>query len=159
MARRGPKVKQSNPLRMKVTEPTPPAWLGEQALAKWREIIPLLQELGTIGAIDLSVLARYCAMWSQWVDCQAVIQTGGMTYQLILEGQGTIIKERPEVRIAKQLQDAIFRIENAIGMNATSRHSLALQEPTKELENPFEAVRIACGLNADGSSPERTPPV
>ena len=142
MGKRGPHVKVEAKKAVSLSTPLPPSWLDAQALKRWEQLIPELDELGVLNRVDFGVLARYCSIWSQWVDCLAVIQIKGIK-QHVLSSQGDYEKESVEFSASKKLHDSMMKIEESLGMNATSRKTLAISEKEKEEVNPFEVLRLS----------------
>ncbi len=140
MGARGIQPKAKTPVG-EAKEPEKPSWLTGEASKRWDVIIPQLVAIKTVQEQDANVLARYCVMWEQWQDCQVILTTEGMTYELELKGQGTICKERPEVAIAKGLAADMLRIENAFGMTASSRKKLASEQQPDKKQSPLERLR------------------
>ena len=54
----------------KVVIPKPPIKLGKLARRHWKYIVPLLEELGVLAAIDSSALAAYCQTFEQWEELE-----------------------------------------------------------------------------------------
>ena len=54
--------------------PDPPIRLGTVARRHWRYIVPLLEEMGVLAAIDSAALAAYCQTFEQWSDLEDVIK-------------------------------------------------------------------------------------
>ena len=50
--------------------PKPPIKLGKLARRHWKYIVPLLEELGVLAAIDSSALAAYCQTFEQWEELE-----------------------------------------------------------------------------------------
>ncbi|NBW11852.1 MAG: phage terminase small subunit P27 family [Caulobacteraceae bacterium] len=143
---RGPKPKIARATMPVESElPTPPAWLEGEALKKWGEVVERLKVLGTLGRADTTAIVRYCQQWSQWVDCQAILKIAGMTMEQDMQGQGTITKVRPEVKIANDLAVQMKRFEDAMGMNAGSRNGMGIVPEKPKAANPFEALRKKIG--------------
>ena len=53
--------------------PKPPIKLGKIARRQWKYIVPLLEELGVLAAIDGAALAAYCQTFQQWSDLEAIV--------------------------------------------------------------------------------------
>ena len=46
--------------------PTCPSWLPKEAKTEWNRIVPELDKLGLLTAIDRAALAAYCQAWSDF---------------------------------------------------------------------------------------------
>jgi len=54
--------------------PDPPIRMGTVARRHWRYVVPLLEEMGVLAAIDSAALAAYCQTFEQWADLEEVIK-------------------------------------------------------------------------------------
>ncbi|MEV7212094.1 phage terminase small subunit P27 family [Kitasatospora cineracea] len=61
--------------------PTPPTWLGREAAAEWKRVVPGLARLGLLKREDRAALAAYCEAWEQFVQATKVIQREGLTIE------------------------------------------------------------------------------
>ena len=112
--------------------PDTPDWFGPVEAAVWEWLIPALEEQGTLGSCDRNMLSRYCTMWSQWRDCQAVIEAKGQTYEVFNEaGEMRFASARPEAGLALKLDAAMRRIEQEFGLSPSARTRIEVKVPTK----------------------------
>ena len=54
--------------------PKPPIKLGTIARRHWKYVVPLLEEMGVLAAIDSAALAAYCQTFEQWSNLEDVIK-------------------------------------------------------------------------------------
>jgi len=125
---RGPKPKQTN-RRLKLQAgrllpgiPDPPEWLDELARDKWRELCPLLQELGTLATVSLDHVATYCEAFSRWRKAELEIQKTGevVTHHNGVSGLSHWVK------VSQQAQDAMYRAGAELGLNPSCRGKLTV---------------------------------
>lgn len=139
MGSRGIQPKPKQPIG-ECKPPEKPNWLTGEASKRWDVVVPQLLEMKTVQESDANVLARYCVAWEHWQDCQVVLATEGLTYELEMKGQGIIVKERPEAKLSRDLENIMFKIESAFGMNANSRKKLATEQPQEKKKSALERL-------------------
>ena len=61
--------------------PEPPEWLDTIAVAEWRRVAPELLAAGILSAIELTLLAAYCAAWSEYRHAYSEIRTHGRYFK------------------------------------------------------------------------------
>ena len=149
MGRRGPpptptklKIARGNPGRrtLNSAEPQPPAdgcempdHLGEIAAARWRELLPMLQNVRVMTRADVEALARYCDTHEWWLAVRAKLKKEGDTYPILNDG-GEIkyIAQRPEVAIAHKLAQQLRQLESDFGLTPAARVSLKVEPDAKQ---------------------------
>src|SRR5438552_1152817 len=99
MGRRGPRPTPTEILKLRgstlVTErrvkseakgppgkPTCPSWLDANAKGAWRQLVPMLEEMGVLTRIDGNALTRYCRMWSRWRKAEEFLESKGEVYPI-----------------------------------------------------------------------------
>lgn len=119
--------------------PRRPAWLSKRAARVWRRIVPHLQEMGVLGAIDAEALARYCVIFSKWRQAEEYIEENGTSYAVkdfVSEHHpdGIIVgyKEYPQVARAIAYAEQLLRIEKTFGMNPGARANLVIETEKPE---------------------------
>jgi len=111
-----------------------PQWLKGDARKIWKKVSVQLTALGLVGTIDSHMLARYCALFQRWLDCEAYIQKNGMTY--ICQGKDADYeKEYPQVARSISLHDQLMKVERNFGMSPSARVNLVPQHTSKKEEN------------------------
>ena len=145
------KILRGNPgkRRLNPSEPQPPAgdiqppaWLSEESLAKWNELVPVLMGVGVLTQTDAGPLARYCDCFSWWRRCREVIDRDGDTV-VVRDDAGRVkwSQQRPEVGIVSKLAQQMSRLEAEFGLTPSARSTIhvAPQQPHDELEEFFKA--------------------
>lgn len=138
MGRRGPKPKptvikkfEGNPGKRRLPkgepepaavdgDPVPPAWLGAEGQAKWREIVPQLRALGVLTTLDLDVLSTYCASWDEYAQCQKTMNEEGHYVYL----ESGFVALHPAVSRMQKALERIRKLAAEFGMTPSSRSSL-----------------------------------
>jgi P27 family predicted phage terminase small subunit len=57
--------------------PEPPTWLGREAKAEWRRVVPELGRLRLLSRVTRASLASYCQTWEAFVAAVKTIQVEG----------------------------------------------------------------------------------
>jgi P27 family predicted phage terminase small subunit len=152
MGKRGPrptptklKLLRGNPGHRPInkSEPQPsadgivmPTHLGEVAAFKWREILPLLQDVKVMTRADVEALARYCDTYEWWLAVRKVLREQGDTYPILNDGgQVKYVAQRPEVSIAHKLAQQMRQLEQDFGLNPSARTSLNVQTEEKSSDD------------------------
>jgi len=157
MGRRGPKpiptplkILRGNPgkQRLNAAEPAPPTdgivmppHLGENAAAKWRELLPMLQATRVMTRADVEALGRYCDTWEWWLAVRAKLKAEGDTYGILNDkGDVKYVAQRPEVSIAHKLAQQLRQLESDFGLSPAARSSLKVEQDAKA-ESAIEKFR------------------
>jgi P27 family predicted phage terminase small subunit len=102
--------------------PKCPSWLDKDAKAAWRQIVPMLEQMGVLTRIDVNALARYCRLWSRWRRAEKFIEEKGEVYTLRDEkGNVRCVQQFPQVGIANKLAQQLTRLEQEFGMTPSAR--------------------------------------
>lgn len=108
----------------------PPEWLAGAALDKWRELLPLLQDVRLMTRADVGTLARYCDTWGWWRRCREVIDREGDTLVICDDhGNEKYRQQRPEVGIVNKLAQQLGRLEAEFGLSPAARAGLQAAPP------------------------------
>lgn len=122
-------------------KPTPgvpdcPAWLNNDAKKEWRAIVPELERLGLLTAVDGAALAAYCQAYGDLAWASREIKRVGRVYQT--DGpSGTMYRQRPEMAIAREAAAQMKSYLSGFGLDPASRTRLHVA-PQGEAD-PFEA--------------------
>ena len=109
---------------------TMPSHLGEVAVARWRELLPLLQSVRVMTQADIEALARYCDTYEWWLATRAKLKAECDTYPILNDGgEVKYIAQRPEVSIAHKLAQQLRQLEQDFGLNPSARASLHVEKP------------------------------
>jgi len=78
----------------------PPQHLDEQAVAKWQEIVVVLETRGDLDAGTLDALTCYCSAWARWTAAEAKVSELGA----VVKSAAGFAVANPYVGIAKDAQ-------------------------------------------------------
>ena len=105
-----------------VGRPTCPKWLDADAKAVWKNLVPMLEQMGVLTRIDGNALARYCRLWTRWRKAEAFIDQRGDMYPLKDErGNVRCFQQWPQVGIANKLAQQLTRLEQEFGLTPSAR--------------------------------------
>ncbi len=106
---------------------TPPApkWLGEEARAEWKRVLPRLIEDRVITKADLGGVEVYCLAAGRVRDLERAIQASGGTDAALMRMQNTAMQT------ARQLA-------SEYGLSPTSRARVAAQEADDDTPSPLD---------------------
>lgn len=99
--------------------PSAPSWLGHEAKAEWRRIVPQLRQRGLLEVIDRALVVAYCVAWEELVVAQRELLEQGSTS---VTARGAIVAH-PALKRAQvaRMQLHKFGVEFGIGPAARSR--------------------------------------
>lgn len=109
--------------------PNPPTWLGREAKAEWRRIVPELDRLRLLTTIDRAILVTWCDTWQMYVRASRSLGDRDPTF----ETESGYPQQRPEVGIMAKARSDMRQLAPMLGMTAVGR---AKQTPVNPLEDP-----------------------
>ena len=116
--------------------PTCPKWLPKEAKAAWRQLVPMLENMGVLTRIDAHALARYCVTWVRWKAAVKFLEEKGEVYTL-KDPAGNIrcLQQFPQVGIASRLAHQLGQLEQEFGMSPSARSRINVQVPVPEVRS------------------------
>jgi P27 family predicted phage terminase small subunit len=138
----------ARPDRMNIREPSPgrsmpaaPAFLSEEALARWNDIAPKLHRAGILTIVDDAVLAAHCQAWGRWKQAESALARAAEIDPL---GKGLMIKtqsgnliQNPIVGTANKAMADMVRTAVELGMSPSARSRVQAQKEGNETD-PLE---------------------
>src|SRR5688572_6777848 len=99
--------------------PQPPKWLGPEALAEWKRIVPQLRLRGLLEVLDRALLVSYVTAWEELVVAQRELLEQGST---TVTSRGAIVAH-PALKRAQVARQQIHRfgLEFGVGPSARTR--------------------------------------
>lgn len=109
---------------------TPPAWLSSGAKKEFQRIITLFDESKLLNEADITELAMYCDLLSEYKSCNTRLKKNGRSQ----EG-----KPNPDLRMKLQLSQQIDKLAKNLGLTPAARASMAinLDEIEEDGEDDF----------------------
>lgn len=121
-----------NEKRMEVSNEnmTPPAWLSTGAKKEFNRIVDLFKENKLLNEADITELAMYCDLLSEYRACNTRLKKNGRS----VDG-----KPSPDVRMKLQLSQQIDKLAKNLGLTPSARASMAinLDEIEEDDEDDF----------------------
>jgi len=149
MGRRGPPPKPSAQKRAEGTyrpdraarneviapaaEPAVPKGLPKTARAKWRELVPILLERGTLSLEDGAILEAHVRAYAQWRRYQVMAETRPM----VSTPWGD--KVNPAAKEARVWETRVTQTGDRLGLNASARSRVGTQDGAAKAEDPDDA--------------------
>lgn len=101
---------------------TPPEWVTGKALDKWNEVAPILTAMGVLTTADVEPLARYCAMYEQWLRYLDQIRRG-LDVLVMRDDKGKVkyMQVSPAATMFTKLSQSLLRIEQEFGLTPSAR--------------------------------------
>ncbi len=102
-----------------------PSWLSPEGKRAWRQVVRQMAAMGILTMADVNIVARYCETWSRWRRALAFIMEHGEGYESKRDGK-TIMLKYPQMAVAAQLDGALAKMEDRLGLSPGSRANLAI---------------------------------
>lgn len=137
----------------KLLAPKMPANLSGLAVDEWKEIVPLLIELGVLSQVDGKALAAYCECFAQWRRAMEEVEERGILIEepivALVSGEvvGYKIKRNPAVSMANDQLKLMKSYLVEFGLTPASRGRLKIEKPEGEAD-PMDAYLAAANQPA-----------
>jgi P27 family predicted phage terminase small subunit len=100
-----------------IARPAMPRSLATEAKAEWRRIVPELEEMGLIAAVDRSVLIRYCTAWAEWLELDGLVQRSGK----LIKGQKGNLVRNPLWLMRQDIEQTVTELARQLGLTPVAR--------------------------------------
>ena len=102
--------------------PSRPEWLTPAAAELWELVVPALEALGVLGASDGFALARYCALYAEWIECgEAIARQGTFIQERDKRGKLKPLRKNPRIALRQELGAELGRLEREFGLTPAAR--------------------------------------
>ncbi len=123
--------------------PTCPDFLSKEAKAEWKRVVPELDRLGLITAIDRAAIAVYCQLWGRVVEAERALavmaEADKITQGLLIKTTNGSEIQNPLVGVANKAMEAMLKMAVEFGMTPSSRARLVAGPITGEKRgDPFD---------------------
>lgn len=152
MGKRGPKPKSNaekllagNPGKRPLpAEPSPalgrpvrPEWLLPQAVEKWDELVPQLEEMGVLAVIDGHALAIYCQCYARWLSAEQFMTAHGVV-AIMRNDKGEVKSMTPaaEFFVATKMLEKLNQLGMQFGLSPAARGRLSLPKAEQATVDP-----------------------
>jgi P27 family predicted phage terminase small subunit len=110
----------------------PPAWLDREAKRCWREVAPVLSDMGVLSAADRNALVLYCQAWSRYRA--AVRAMASPPFGDDVEPK-TLAEYLTGWAVRVEKAEASVRLLGAdFGMNPVARSRLSVAKPAEKVD-------------------------
>jgi P27 family predicted phage terminase small subunit len=109
-----------------------PKYFGEHAREKWDEIVPQLDEAGTIAGVDRMAMEALCLAYQRLREAQQQIDDLGVIFEDPQKGW----MKNPACTVATAENNIIARLSAEFGLTAASRGRVVA--PPRGDVNPFD---------------------
>lgn len=103
--------------------PEPPTWLGREAKAEWKRVVPELERLKLLSRVTRSSLVAYCETWETFMVATQVVHEEGLTIEA---KQGRLA--HPAVGIQRASGAELRRWATEYGLTPASEQKVKPQE-------------------------------
>ena len=138
----GNKGKRSLPKKEAVIalcEPTPPAFLCDDAKVEWGRVCSALFSAGLMTELDRAALSAYCAAYGRWAQAERAINTmagkDGINAALLIKTKEGNAIQNPLVGIANKARADVVRFAAEFGMTPSARTRVTATPDDNEQEN------------------------
>lgn len=125
-----------------------PEWLEGEARQLWDAYVPALQVTGLARPIDAGVLARYCDMWADWLECRRAIAKHGPDGFFRAEpsapktqGRVVSVREMPATSRKRKLHKELLIIEREFGLTPAARTRITVEVEKSAGSSPEELLK------------------
>lgn len=117
--------------------PEPPDWLPDEARDEWDRVVPQLDQLGLLKALDRAVLTAYCLTWARMVEAYKDVASGALTTR---GSQGQLVKH-PSVMVLETATRELRALAAEFGMTPSAEGRLGAKDGRDgDQGNPFAAT-------------------
>ena len=127
--------------------PRCPSWLSREAKQEWRRIVPELERLRVLTAVDGAALAAYCQSFANWRRAEEYLAENSYSVALTrIDRDGNEIvyawQQRPEVAIGQKERALMKSFLIEFGLTPASRSRIKAS-PAEERDPLEDFIRGA----------------
>lgn len=113
-------------------ELTPPAFLDAEARQEFSRVVNAYKEIGTLDALDLSVLAVYAEAWSEYTKLAGIISRYGSVLTKRRVTGKVDIQPNPALAAQTEMVKRIMQCSLKLGLATTDRMRLIIPTTAEE---------------------------
>ena len=121
----------------KVGVPKCPSHIPGIAKSLWKELAPLLSNMGVLTEADRRALELVCSTYAEYREADQNIRKNGLTYETTGMSGDSIIKSNPAVAMRSDAAKRYLTLIKEFGLTPSSRAGIKVE--TKNEEDPLEA--------------------
>ncbi len=130
------RLNPDEPAPVVLQDAQPPAWLKGRARKAWRELAPVLTEMGVLTVADRAALALLCDTYGDYLALRETVEREGRTYTLTTKTGDIMPMPRPEVSIAADAWKRASAMLQQFRLTPASRSKVSATEQVET--DPFE---------------------
>ena len=96
-----------------------PIWLNKEAKKEWKRVFTLLEKLGLISDIDMTIFAMYCQNYARWKQAETELNDENLK---VMGRTGYIVN--PLVKISQTYQTRLKISIEKLGLSPSDRANL-----------------------------------
>lgn len=125
--------------KVDLAQPTPPAFLNDDAKVEWGRVVGTLYKAGLLTEIDRAALAAYCQAYGRWAQAERALarmaEKDEFNRALMVKTHNGTAVQNPLVGIANKAKADMVRYAVEFGMTPSAR-SRVNANPDEEHEDP-----------------------
>lgn len=118
--------------RVKLSQPTAPAFLNDDAKAEWQRVSGTLFAAGLMTELDRAALAAYCQAYGRWAEAERALARmaakDDANRALMVKTVGGNAIQNPLVGIANKAKADMVRYAVEFGMTPSARSKVEAQD-------------------------------
>ena len=122
---KGKRTHQKKEAVIALCEPTPPAFLCDDAKVEWGRVCSALFSAGLMTELDRAALSAYCAAYGRWAQAERAINAmagkDGINAALLIKTKEGNAIQNPLVGIANKARADVVRFAAEFGMTPSAR--------------------------------------
>lgn len=96
-----------------------PIWLNKEAKKEWKRVFTLLEKMGLISEIDMTIFAMYCQNYARWKQAETELNEENLK---VMGRTGYIVN--PLVKISQTYQTRLKISIEKLGLSPSDRANL-----------------------------------
>jgi P27 family predicted phage terminase small subunit len=123
-----------HPGRVNRNEPQPaplpvvmPSYLSDEAQRKWAELVPHLEAMGVVSAVDVDLLAAYCECFARWRRLAGLAAKSPPVFKRGGDGEETVFVKNPLWSQIRDAEAALRVMAREFGFTPSARSGLRVQ--------------------------------
>lgn len=121
----GKRALPKNEAKLALAEPTPPAFLCDDAKVEWGRVCSVLFSAGLMTEMDRAALGAYCASYGRWAQAEralgAMAEKDAANYALMIRTKDGNAIQNPLVGVANKAKADMVRFAAEFGMTPAAR--------------------------------------
>lgn len=135
----GKRALPKNEAVLPLCEPTPPAFLCDDAKVEWGRVCSALYAAGLMTEMDRAALAAYCAAYGRWAQAERAVNQmaakDGINAALLIKTKDGNAIQNPLVGIANKARADVVRFAAEFGMTPSARTRVTATPDDNQQEN------------------------